>query len=279
MRVALLCIVVAHASALGRKKTNGPSVKVSATLAVDKKAVGKADALFKKRTAQSCDAAAKIYEDELKRTGYADAELLLKAADAVNTAMRIRTNSNTITIDGTVETPANKAVWKRDGQRAYDLAAKGLKASSKIDARALGIRFDAFMFSCSHKSLVKQALTGTGTAYKRMGEELQKKHPRHDGDVGSAVLACFYHVAPWPVGSPKKAIQNARKAVQRGGATLRNLYYVAVISYGQKDYATAAEFFKRALKASPGSPSEADFADFMKSEAKRGLAKAQEKLL
>ena len=51
-----------------------------------------------------------------------------------------------------------------------------------------------------------------------------------------------------------------------------------VISYGQKDYATAAEFFKRAIKASPGSPSEADFADFMKSEAKRGLAKAQEKL-
>ena len=148
----------------------------------------------------------------------------------------------------------------------------------KRQARALGIRFDAFMFSCSHKSLVKQALTGTGTAYKKMGEELQSKHPRHDGDVGSAVLACFYHVAPWPVGSPKKAIQNARKAVQRGGATLRNLYYVAVISYGQKDYATAAEFFKRAIKASPGSPSEADFADFMKSEAKRGLAKAQEQL-
>ena len=51
---------------------------------------------------------------------------------------------------------------------------------------------------------------------------------------------------------------------------------IAVISYGQKDYATAAEFFKRAIKASPGSPSEADFADFMRSEAKRGLAKAQE---
>jgi hypothetical protein len=107
MRITLLCILVAHASALGRKKTNGPSVKVSATLAVDRKVVGKGDALYKKRTAQSCDAAAKIYEAELERTGYADAELLLKAADAVNTAMRIRTNSNTITIDGTVETPAN----------------------------------------------------------------------------------------------------------------------------------------------------------------------------
>jgi len=59
MRVVLLCIVVAHASALGRKKKNGPSLKVAAVLAVDKKAVAKGDALFKKRTAQSCDAAAR----------------------------------------------------------------------------------------------------------------------------------------------------------------------------------------------------------------------------
>ena len=205
-----------------------------------------------------------------KRTGYADAELLLKAADAVNTAMRIRTNSNTITIDGTVETPANKAVWKKDGQRAYDLAAKGLKASSKIDSRALGIRFDAFMFSLFAQVAGQAGPDGHGHGLQEDGRGAAVEHPRHDGDVGSAVLACFYHVAPWPVGSPKKAIQNARKAVQRGGATLRNLYYVAVISYGQKDYATAAEFFKRAIKASPGSPSEADFADFMKSEAKRG---------
>jgi len=111
-----------------------------------------------------------------------------------------------------------------------------------------------------------------------MGLELQKRYPRHDGDVGSAVLACFFHVAPWPVGSPSKAIANAKKAVQRGGPTLRNLYYVAVISYGQGDYETAAAYFQRALDAKPGSPSEADFAPFMKSESKRSLALAQEKL-
>ena len=181
-------------------------------------------------------------------------------------------------------------------------------------------------FSCSHKGLIKQALTGTGTKYKNMGLELQKRYPRHDGDVGSAVLACFFHVAPWPVGSPSKAIANAKKAarrpggvetmpvgfafavpskmttfvfqrckdhrtrassspspvgaaqVQRGGPTLRNLYYVAVISYGQGDYETAAAYFQRALDAKPGSPSEADFAPFMKSESKRSLALAQEKL-
>lgn len=279
MRVALLCIVAARGSALfGKKKLAGPTIKVAATLAVDKKTISKADVLFKKRTAASCDAAAKLYEAELKRTGYADADVLLKAADALNTAMRIRTNSNTITIDGTVDTPANKAVWKKDGPRAFDLAAKGLKASSKVDARALGIRFDAYMFSCSYNGLVKQALTGSGTAYKKMGEEMAAKHPRYDGDVGSAVLACFYHVAPWPVGSPKKAIANARKAVSRGGPTARNLYYVAVISHGQKDYKTAVDYFKRALNAKPGSPSETDFAAFVRSESRRGLAKAEEAL-
>ena len=85
-------------------------------------------------------------------------------------------------------------------------------------------------------------------------------------------------MAPWPVGSAPKAIANAKKAVARGGPTLRNLYYVGVISYGQGDFATAAEYFRKALDAKAGSPSEADFAAFMKAESKRALALAEGKL-
>ena len=42
----LLCLFAAHTSALGRKKSNGPTIKVAATLAVDKKTISRADALF-----------------------------------------------------------------------------------------------------------------------------------------------------------------------------------------------------------------------------------------
>ena len=69
--VALLCL--AHASALGRKKTNGPSVKVSATLAVDKKVVAVNDALFKKRTAARAATPPRRFMKRIERTGYADA--------------------------------------------------------------------------------------------------------------------------------------------------------------------------------------------------------------
>lgn len=243
---------------------------------VNRMAVARADSLMRQRTAASCEKAAAMYEAELEKSPD-DAGLLLKAADAVNAAMRIRTDGNTITIDGTIETAARKAIWKQNGERALALAERGLAAGAK-DARAFAIRFDSYMFSCSHKSLVKQALTGAGTRYKKMGLDMQKRFPKHDGDVGSAVLACFFHVAPWPVGSADAALENARKAVTRGGPTLRNLYYVAVISYSQGDYATAADYFQRALDAKPGSPSEADFAPFMKSESKRALKLAEAKI-
>lgn len=245
---------------------------------VDARAVAKADKLFRKRTPDSCDAAAALYEGQLASRPR-DGALLLKAADAVNAAMRLRTDGNTITIDGTVDTPAKRAIWKKDGARALDLATRGLaEISGAPDARALGIYMDAFMFSCSSKSLIKQALTGSGTEYRKMAETLANKHPKYDGDVGSAVLACFYYVAPWPVGSAKGAIDNAKKAAKRGGPTLRNLYYVGVIAYAQSDFLTAQEYFTRALAAKPGSLSEADFAPFMLAESARVLALARKKV-
>ena len=263
-----------------RAKANAAAAAAAApaeTGAPNRLNVARADALLRQRTPASLDKAAAMYEAEIARCGD-EPSLLLKAADAVNAAMRIRTVSNTISIDGTTDTPERKKVWAKDGARALDLATRGLAATPTKDARALGIYADAFMFSCSHKSLVKQALTGSGTAYKKMAEELQAKHATWDSDVGSAILACFYHVAPWPVGSADGAIKNARRAVKKGGPTLRNCYYVGVISYCQGDFATASEYFAKALAAKPGSLSEADFAGFMKSESKRALALASAKL-
>mmetsp|Transcript_10914 Transcript_10914/g.37860 ORF Transcript_10914/g.37860 Transcript_10914/m.37860 type:complete len:235 (+) Transcript_10914:1396-2100(+) len=229
------------------------------------------------RTAASCDAAAAIYERELAKDPD-NVQLLLKAADALNAAIRIKTQSNTITIDGTIDTPARKRVWAASGPRAYELAERALAMTPKVDARTLSIYADAFMFSCAHKSLVKQALTGVGSKYKALAERLQREFPECDSDVGSAILACFNYVAPWPVGTPKGALENARRAVKVGGPTLRNLYYVGVISYSQGDFAGAADHFQRALKAQPGSPSEADFADFLREQSSSALDKARAKL-
>ena len=56
----------------------------------------------------------------------------LDLADALNAVMRIKTNANTILIDGTLDTPANKKIWKELGGEALPLA----KAAYKADKNA-----------------------------------------------------------------------------------------------------------------------------------------------
>ena len=63
---------------------------------------------------------------------------------------------------------------------------------------------DSLLFACSSRGILKQALTGTGREFKRIGNEL-RKYPQYDSGVGCALLGGFYHVTPWPVGSQMKA--------------------------------------------------------------------------
>lgn len=129
----------------------------------------------------------------------------LELADALNTVMRIKTNANCLVLEGTLDTAANKKVWKKLGGEALPLATAAHKALPG-DVRALAVYADAFMFSCSAKGIVKQALSGTAKEYKRMANEL-RKHPTWDGAVGNSFLGGFYNVAPWPVGNKKLAAQ------------------------------------------------------------------------
>ncbi|KAJ1462980.1 hypothetical protein M885DRAFT_504470 [Pelagophyceae sp. CCMP2097] len=228
------------------------------------------------RTASSCDADAARLEREL--VGDPDnARLLFDAAEALNAAMRIKTQSNTITIDGTINTPERRRIWATDGPRAYALASRAMALTPKANGHDVAIYADAFMFSRSHESLVKQAFTGVGSKYKALAERLQRDFPEEDGDIGSAILACFNHVAPWPVGSLKAALVHAQRAVSVGGPTLRNLYYVGVILYSQGNFAGAAEHFQRALDADAGSPTEADFGDFLREQSQSALERARAK--
>ena len=94
-------------------------------------------------------------------------------ADALNAVMRIKTNANALMIDGSLDTPANKRVWKSLGDEALPLARKAYDARPG-DVKALAVYADAFMFSCSAKGIVKQALSGTAKEYKRVANELRK---------------------------------------------------------------------------------------------------------
>ena len=150
---------------------------------------------------------------------------------------------------------------------------------SKIDARALGIRFDAFMFSCSHKSLVKQALTGTGTAYKKMGEELQSKHPRHDGGAGSRRLArASTTPRRGPSARPRKRFRMPGRPCSAAARRCEICTTSRSSPTASADHATAASSSSARSMRLQGRPSEADFCGLHEKRGRAGLLQKHKRI-
>jgi len=233
--------------------------------------------LMKKRGVANADKAASLLREALKKDPE-NAEIKMELADALNMVIRIKTNANSLIIEGVQESPAFKKIWKDLGGEALPLATDAKKAFPK-SVKALAVHADSFMFYTSSQGIVKQALTGVGKKYVKIAKELYA-HPEWDSAVGCAFLGGFYSVAPWPIGSKGKAAQFLDEGAKRA-PTRRNLYYVGVISYQLGEYAKSADFFRKALKAplcTDESSTEVDIFDFLTSEAKRGLAAAEEAL-
>ena len=107
--------------------------KPSTSASID---VSRADSLMRKRSVSSCLAAADIYEAAAAAGGPSTAMLQLKAADAINCAMRIETNGNIMVLEGTVDTPAAKKFWAKHGPRSLSL----VRAAKKDAAVAAEVR-------------------------------------------------------------------------------------------------------------------------------------------
>ena len=179
------------------------SLKMPATIATRKDPDReKAAALMKQRGLDKCEKAVALLRQANKRDPD-DVATAMELADALNAVMRIKTNANALVIDGSLDTTSNKRVWKTLGDEALPLAKQAYQARPG-DVKALAVYADAFMFSCSAKGIVKQALSGTAKEYKRVANEL-RKYPKWDGAVGLIFLGGLYNVAPWPVGNKQLA--------------------------------------------------------------------------
>ena len=99
-----------------------------------------------------------------------NAEIKLELADALNMVMRIKTNANSLVIEGVQETPAFKNIWRTLGGEAFPLASDARKAFPN-SVKALAVYADPLYFSSS-KGIVKQALTGVGKKYLAIAKEL-----------------------------------------------------------------------------------------------------------
>ena len=84
-------------------------------------ALGQALSLMKKRSLASVEKAVSLLRGAHLRDPD-NLEVKLELADALNTVMRIKTNANALVIEGTLDTPGNKRVWKTLGEEALPLA-------------------------------------------------------------------------------------------------------------------------------------------------------------
>ena len=235
-----------------------------------------ANALLKKRGFSNCKQAVTLYRQELQKDPN-NADLQIATADAINCVMRIKTNGNSLLIEGTSDTSANKRFWSKWGKEAVDLAKAGYDQKPN-DAHALAVYTDAFMFYSSSFGILKSAVTGAADEYKKNANALIQNHPKYDGGVGYVFLGAFYLIAPWPLSDKKLARELMDKALATNPESRRNNYYVGVVAYRHGDYERAATFFEKALTKKCTSPTERDFCSFMKKESQRALKKTQKEL-
>lgn len=235
---------------------------------------------MRRRSISNCLAAADGYEAAASATADATASSLLKlkAADAINCAMRIKGNGNIMILEGTLDTPANKKFWGAHGPRAYALVREARAANPALqsDAAAAAAEMDAFMYSSSAKGILRQAVTGAGTTFKSLAQELVSKYGSHDGSVGHCYLGGFFNVAPWPLGDKKRALAEFESAFAKDSRSRRNGYYACLMRIQFGDFGSAVKACETALSYGRcDGPTTPDYCTFLTEETTRLLSMAK----
>ena len=114
----------------------------------------KANALLKKRGVANANKAAALLRSSLKRDPE-NVDIKLELADAINMEIRIRTNANSLVIEGVQDSPAFKKIWREMGGESYGYAAAARKAYPS-SIKALAVYADSFLYTASAKGIVKQ---------------------------------------------------------------------------------------------------------------------------
>jgi len=238
--------------------------------------------LMKRRSLKNCLAAADIFEasaDAMTADVKAAAALRLSAADAINCAMRIKGTGNIILVEGTVDSPDNKRFWGAHGARALRLARLALSDDRSLqnDARAKSVEIDAFLYTSSSKGIIRQALTGAGTEFKRLIDDFSAAHNSWDGGVGHCLVGGFYHVAPWPLGDKKRALVEMEAAWAVNKRSRRNGYYVCLLRYLAGDKSGALPACEAAQSARCDGGTEPDYCQFLTEQLNRVTALAKKR--
>jgi len=203
------------------------------------------DELMKNKTITNCEKAIKGYESLLKNDPD-NYEILYKTANAYTAILDIKTSAII------VEKDEYKPMLKEKGKIANTYAKKAYELKPK-DKDVVAACLVSYAYYSASMGILKAIFKGAGGHYKDLARQLIEIDDKHLGALGYRMLGKFYHVAPWPVGSKKKALTFFKKALETDNTVLYCHYYVGLIQFKKKQYDDAKKEFTFVLDTEPAS--------------------------
>jgi tetratricopeptide (TPR) repeat protein len=192
--------------------------------------------LLEFKSLENCEKAIKGLEELLIKDPN-NPEILTKLADAHIGIIDIKTATLL------VEKDEYKPILKKRGKLANDYAEKALKLKPK-SKEALTAAIISYGYYSASFGIIKAIFKGAAGKYKDLCKRLIAVDATYLGGVAYRSLGKLYHVAPWPVGSKKKALRNFQFALDTDNSVLYSHYYVGVIHFDKKKYDLAKKEFK-----------------------------------
>ena len=132
--------------------------------------------------------------------------------------------------------------------------------------------------SSASKGILRQAVTGAGTTFRSLAEELVHSYHSWDGSVGHCYLGGFFAVAPWPLGDKKRGLQEMEDAFRTEPRARRNGYYACLMRYQHDDFSGAVKACETALSSGRcDGPTTPDYCTFLTEQTTRLLSLAKKK--
>jgi len=225
------------------------------------------DQLMQEKTIANCEKAIEGYEALLKKepNNYA---LLNKTAKAYIALIDIKTSAMI------EERDEFKPVLEKYGKIANDYAHKAYDINPK-DKDVVASCLVAYGYYSSSFGIFKAIFKGAAGHYKDLAKELIKLDEKHLGGLGYRSLGRLYHVAPWPVGSSKKALKYFHKAASIDKTVLESHYFLGFIYFDKDKYDIAKEEFTYVVE-NPPCDDEKHYIEEYKKEAEKYLQKIAE---
>jgi tetratricopeptide (TPR) repeat protein len=222
------------------------------------------DILMQEKTIENCEKAIKGYEQLLKKEPE-NYKFLNKIAKAYITIIDIKTSAMI------EEKDEFKPVLEKYGEIANDYAHKAYKINPN-DKEVVAVCLVAYGYYSSSFGIIKAIFKGAAGHYKDLCNQLIKLDEKHSGALGYRALGKLYYLAPWPVGSTKKALKNFQKAALTDGTVLNSQYYLGLIYFDKDKYDLAKKAFTFVVE-NPANEHEKHFIDAYKKASQKYLDK------